>query len=162
MEKCSEIFSIFKKCPWLSLEAFKVLYLVGGFFEPFHRFLAILLNSMPMEMFQTHFIRDLRNEFSRKNLVTSNKDVDGSRDLMLSSIISKMCIAFNELYSHSEPKISREWHWLGHSDDDGNVIIWDFLHQHLCSPGHQYLFKRIWVFSETHWAYIEWDDLSAI
>ena len=112
----------------------KWFYLVGGFFEPFHRFLAILLNSMPMEMFQTHFIRDLRNEISRKNLVTSNKDVDGSRDLMLSSIISKMCIAFNELYSHSEPKISREWHWRGHSDDGGNVMIWDFLHQHLCNP----------------------------
>ena len=86
----------------------KWFYLVGGFFEPFHRFLAILLNSMPMKMFQTHFIRDLRTKLSKKCGLTGHKAVNGSRNLMLSSIISKMCVAFSELYSLSEPKISPE------------------------------------------------------
>ena len=54
------------RCIW------KWLYLVGSFFEPFHCFLTILLNSMTMKMLQTHSTRDLRTTIPRKPVIKSS------------------------------------------------------------------------------------------
>ena len=58
--------------------------------------------------------------------LTGHKAVNGSRNLMLSSIISKMCVAFSELYSLSKPKISPEcfpWDYVAIYVDDNFWIL---------------------------------------
>ena len=97
--------------PWphsWSLDAFKVILPGRRLFWTISSLLGDLAQLHAHENASNPLHQGSSDKTFKKCGLSGHKAVNGSRNLMLSSIISKMCVAFNELYSLSEPKICRE------------------------------------------------------
>lgn len=109
-----------------SLDAFKVVLPGRRLFWTISSLLGDLAQLHAHENASNPLHQGSSDKTFKKCGLSGHKAVNGSRNLMLSSIISKMCVAFNELYSLSEPKISHEcfsWHYVAIYVNDNFWIL---------------------------------------
>ena len=115
--------------PWShswSLDAFKVILPGRRLFWTISSLLGDLAQLHAHENASNPLHQGSSDKTLKKCGLTDHKAVNGSRNLMLSSIISKMCVAFSELYSLSEPKSSTEcfqWDYVAIYVDDNFWIL---------------------------------------